>query len=48
MLLVGPGGTPMIGGNGFYVSGALVVAGLVWFFASGQWRSVSRGVDHVV
>lgn len=48
MLLVGPGGTPMIGGNGFYVSGPLVVAGLVWFFASGQWRSVSGGMDHVV
>ncbi len=48
MLLVGPGGTPMIGGNGFYVSGTVVVAGLVWFFASGQWRSITRGVDHVV
>lgn len=47
MLLVGPGGTPMLGGNGFYVSGTLVVVGLAWFFASGQWHRVSQGVDHV-
>jgi hypothetical protein len=48
MLLVGPGGSPMLGGNGFYVSGTIVVTGLVWFFASGQWRTVIGGVDHVV
>ena len=48
MALVGPGGTPMLGGNGFYVSGSLVVAGVVWFFASGQWRRVIGGEDHVV
>ena len=47
MLLVGPGGTPMIGGNGFYVSGPLVLAGIVWFFACGQWRRVVDGVDRV-
>ncbi len=47
MLLVGPGGTPMIGGNGFYVSGPLVLAGLVWFFWRGEWRTVLRGVDRV-
>ncbi len=45
MLLVGPGGTPMIGGNGFYVSGTLVAFGALWFFVSGAWRSVIRGVD---
>lgn len=48
MVLVGPGGTPMLGGNGFYVSGSLVVAGVVWFFASRQWRRVIGGEDHVV
>jgi hypothetical protein len=48
MLLVGPGGSPMLGGNGFYVSGTIVVAGMIWFFASGQWRTVIGGVDHVV
>ena len=45
MLLVGPGGTPMLGGNGFYVSGTLVLLGIVWFLASGQWRVVVRGAD---
>ena len=48
MLLVGPGGTPMLGGNGFYVSGVVVVAGVIWFFASRQWRRVIGGEDHVV
>ncbi len=48
ILLVGPGGSPMLGGNGFYVSGTIVIAGLVWFFATGQWRTVIGGADHVV
>lgn len=47
MLLVGAGGTPMIGGNGVYVSGPAVVAGAGWFIASGQWRSVWGGRDRV-
>jgi len=45
MLLVGPGGTPMIGGNGVYVSGPLVLAALAWFIWSGTWRTVVNGVD---
>jgi alpha-1,6-mannosyltransferase len=47
MLLVGPGGTPMIGGNGFYFTSALLIAGLIWFIASGQWRTVIGGADRV-
>ena len=39
-LLVGPGGTMMIGGNGYLVAGPLLVAGLVW--------AVRRRVDRVV
>ena len=45
MLLVGPGGTPMIGGNGFYPTSVLLLAGLIWFVASGQWRTVIGGTD---
>lgn len=47
MLLVGPGGTPMIGGNGFYVTGAAIVAALAWFIATGRWRAVLEAVDRV-
>ena len=46
MLLVGPGGTPMIGGDGYWVSGPLLVAAAAWFVFSGRWRPafmVSRG-----
>ena len=45
MLLVGPGGTPMIGGNGFYVSGPVVIVGVLWFWWSGRWRASLSGVD---
>ncbi len=48
MLLVGPGGTPMIGGNGFYVTGPLVLAGLGWLWWRARWRGVIEGVDRVV
>lgn len=47
MLLVGPGGTPMIGGNGFYASGPLVLAGLFWFWSRDHWRTIFDGVDRV-
>jgi alpha-1,6-mannosyltransferase len=47
MLLVGPGGTPMIGGNGFYASGPLVLAGLIWFWSRDHWRTIFDGVDRV-
>ncbi len=39
MWLVGPGGTPMIGGDGFYVVGPLVLGALAWYVASGRWRT---------
>ncbi|MGC8510475.1 MAG: hypothetical protein ACP5PB_06350, partial [Acidimicrobiales bacterium] len=39
MWLVGPGGSPMIGGNGFYVAGPLALGALVWYVASGRWRN---------
>jgi alpha-1,6-mannosyltransferase len=48
MLLVGPGGTPMIGGDGYFVAGPLVIAAAVWFLVSGRWREVLAGVDRVV
>lgn len=43
MLLVGPGGTPMIGGDGYYVSGPLVLASLVWYIGRRPWREVFEG-----
>lgn len=39
MWLVGPGGSPMIGGNGFYVAGPLALGALLWYAWSGRWRS---------
>ena len=47
MILVGPGGTPMIGGNGFYVTGPLVLATIAWFVGSGRWRASTSGRDRV-
>ncbi len=38
MWLVGPGGSPMIGGNGFYIAGPLALGALLWYVASGRWR----------
>lgn len=46
MLLVGPSGTPMIGGNGFYVTGPLLAAGLGWICWRGHWRRAIEGIDH--
>ncbi|MFI5034770.1 MAG: polyprenol phosphomannose-dependent alpha 1,6 mannosyltransferase MptB [Acidimicrobiales bacterium] len=45
MLLVGPGGTPMIGGNGYLVAGPLLVGAAGWFVGSGRWRGVLAGAD---
>jgi hypothetical protein len=47
MLLVGPGGTPMIGGNGYYVTGPLVLVGLGWLWWHARWRKVIEGIDRV-
>ena len=45
MLLVGPGGTPMIGGNGFFFASALLIGCFIWLIASGQWRVVIGDED---
>jgi len=44
---VGPGGTPMIGGNGFWVSGPLALLGLGWLFWCARWRRVIEGTNGV-
>jgi hypothetical protein len=43
MLVVGAGGTPMLNGGDYWVTGPLVAAALVWFVASGSWRTVLGG-----
>ncbi|HEV2426748.1 MAG TPA: hypothetical protein VGS61_00855, partial [Acidimicrobiales bacterium] len=45
MLLVGPGGTPMIGGNGEYVAGPIALAAGVWYAAGRRWRSTLGVAD---
>jgi hypothetical protein len=47
MLLVGPGGTPMIGGDGYLIAGPVLLVGAAWFVVSGHWRRVLSGVDRV-
>ncbi|HUX03759.1 MAG TPA: polyprenol phosphomannose-dependent alpha 1,6 mannosyltransferase MptB [Acidimicrobiales bacterium] len=47
MLLVGAGGTPMIGGNGFLLSGPLVLAGLWWLARAGRWPDIMARDDRV-
>jgi hypothetical protein len=39
MLLVGAGGTPMLNGGAYWVTGPLVLGAIVWFVASGRGRS---------
>ncbi|MDE3064047.1 MAG: polyprenol phosphomannose-dependent alpha 1,6 mannosyltransferase MptB [Acidobacteriota bacterium] len=45
MLLVGPGGTPMIGGNGYLVAGPAVILVTAWFVASRRASAWLSGVD---
>lgn len=45
MLLVGPGGTPMIGGDGFYVTGPVVIVGVLLYCLGGYWRKSIEGLD---
>ncbi len=46
-LLVGAGGTMMIGGNGFYVVGPLIIGALIWFFMSHGPRRILERVDQL-
>ena len=46
-LLVGPGGSPMLGGNAYLVSAPLVAGGLYWLVRHGHWREIVEGVDRV-
>jgi hypothetical protein len=50
MLLVGAGGTPMLDGRDFWVSGPLVllaIAGfVVWFIAGGHGRTSPTGSSY--
>ena len=39
MLVVGAGGTPLLNGGAYWVVGPLLVAGAVWFVATGAWRT---------
>ena len=39
MLVVGAGGTPMLNGGDYWVTGPVVAAAMIWFVASGAWRS---------
>jgi len=50
MLLVGAGGTPMLDGSDFWVTGPLVVLAIVWFIvwfiAGGHWRTSLTGPSY--
>ena len=53
MLVVGAGGTPLLNGGDYWVTGPLLVGAAVWFVWSGAWRraldwSVPSGADTVV
>jgi alpha-1,6-mannosyltransferase len=45
MLLVGPGGTPMIGGNGYLVTGPVLLLAAIWFLAARRGRPLLMGRD---
>lgn len=45
MLLVGPGGTPMIGGNGLYVAGPAALLAAAWYAWGRRWNSVLGAAD---
>jgi len=48
MLVVGAGGTPMLNGGAYWVTGPLVLAAGVWFVASGRGRASVQGPVHAV
>ena len=43
MLVVGPGGTPMLSGGAYYVIVPLLVAGGAWLLYHRHWRTVVAG-----
>lgn len=45
MLLVGPGGTPMIGGNGLYVAAPAALVAAAWYARGRRWNSVLGAAD---
>ena len=42
MLLVGAGGTPMLNGGAYWVTGPLLLGALIWFLWSGRAGTVLR------
>jgi alpha-1,6-mannosyltransferase len=48
MLLVGAGGTPMLNGGAYWVTGPLVLVAIVWFLVSGRARTSLGGPVHAV
>ena len=45
MLVVGAGGTPLINGNAYWLTGAVLLGAAVWFVASGAWRTTLEGAN---
>jgi hypothetical protein len=43
MLAVGPGGTPMLGGDAYYVIAPLALAACIWLIWDRHWRAVVSG-----
>jgi hypothetical protein len=43
MLAVGPGGTPMLGGDAYYVIAPLALAACIWLIRDRHWRAVVSG-----
>jgi alpha-1,6-mannosyltransferase len=46
-LLVGPGGSPMLGGDAYLISAPLVAGALYWLVRRDVWREIVGGADHV-
>jgi len=46
MLVVGAGGTPMLNGGSYWVTGPVLVAALAWYLWSGRARTTLRGPSY--
>ena len=46
-LLVGPGGSPMLGGLAYLISAPLVAGAIYWLVRDGHWREIMEGADRV-